>query len=312
LNQLDRYRGCLLGLAAGDCVGSAVEFRPPGTFQPVTDMVGGGPFGLRPGEWTDDTSMALCLAESLIERQGFDPRDQMQRFCRWWRHGHLSSRGRCFDIGLTVKAALARFEKTGEPFAGSTDPRTAGNGSLMRLAPVPMAFAADPAEAVRLAGESSRTTHGAKEAVDACRYYAGLLVGALQGVAKDELLSDHFTPVAGLWQREPLAPKIATIAGGSFKRKSPPQIRGTGYIVDSMEAALWAFHTTDTYRDCVLKAAGLGDDADTTGAISGMLAGAFYGVGDIPAEWRAKLVMRDLIESFADKLHTFATTKGSN
>ena len=85
-------------------------------------MIGGGPFGLAPGEWTDDTSMALCLAESLVERGGFDPRDQMERYVRWWRDGHLSSNGRCFDIGVTVSSALRRFEETGEPCGGSTDP----------------------------------------------------------------------------------------------------------------------------------------------------------------------------------------------
>ena len=123
----------MIGLAVGDAVGTTVEFKAPGTFAPVSDMVGGGPFGLRPGQWTDDTSMALCLAESLIECGGFDARDQMERYVRWWREGHLSSTGKCFDIGNTTRAALSRFEKTGDPFAGSTEPNVAGNGSLMRL-----------------------------------------------------------------------------------------------------------------------------------------------------------------------------------
>src|SRR5215204_2069822 len=129
--QRDRVRGALIGLAVGDAVGTTVEFKAPGTFAPVTDMVGGGPFGLRPGQWTDDTSMALCLAERLIECGGFDARDQMERYVRWWREGHLSSTGKCFDIGNTTRAALSRFEKTGDPFAGSTEPNAAGNGSLM-------------------------------------------------------------------------------------------------------------------------------------------------------------------------------------
>ena len=132
----DRYRGALLGLAVGDALGTTLEFKAPGTFKPITDLVGGGPFGLKPGQWTDDTSMALCLAESLIEKRGFDPKDQMDRYCRWWKEGYLSSTGTCFDIGITVKTALAHYLRSGEPFAGSTDPFTAGNGSLMRLAPV--------------------------------------------------------------------------------------------------------------------------------------------------------------------------------
>lgn len=126
----ERYRGCLLGLACGDAVGTTAEFAARGSFAPITDMVGGGPFGLPPGKWTDDTSMALCLAESLLAKKGFDPRDQMARYVNWWQWGYNSSTGECFDIGLTVRSALMAYMKTGEPFAGSTDPKTAGNGSL--------------------------------------------------------------------------------------------------------------------------------------------------------------------------------------
>ncbi len=138
---IDRYRGAPLGLAAGDALGTTVEFRHPGTFEPLTDIVGGGQFDLAAGEWTDDTSMALCLAESLLERNGFDPVDQLQRYVRWFRHGHHSSTGTCFDIGNTVRDALLRFERSGEPWCGSTDPQSAGNGSLMRLAPIPLSSA---------------------------------------------------------------------------------------------------------------------------------------------------------------------------
>jgi ADP-ribosylglycohydrolase len=216
-SPLSRYHGALLGLAAGDALGTTLEFTRRDTLTPIDDMVGGGPFRLAPGEWTDDTSMAMCLAESLIERRGFDPHDQMTRYARWWREGHWSSNGRCFDIGITVRAALSRFRDTNDPFAGSADPRTAGNGSLMRLAPVPLRYAHEPAAAVRLAAESSRTTHAASEAVDACRYFGALIVGALHGRGKTELLADHFAPAGVDWSRAPLASKIATIAAGSFK-----------------------------------------------------------------------------------------------
>src|SRR5262249_22518341 len=174
MEPIERYRGSLLGLAAGDALGTTLEFKPPGSFEPVAAIVGGGPFGLDPGEWTDDTSMALCLADSLIECRGFDPTDQLRRYVRWYREGYLSSRGRCFDIGGTVASALRHFERTGEAYSGSTDPWSAGNGSIMRLAPVPLFFARDPREAVARAAESSRTTHGTAEAVDACRYLAAL------------------------------------------------------------------------------------------------------------------------------------------
>ena len=174
MDEKDRFLGCLLGLATGDAVGTALEFQPPGSFTPISDMVGGGPFDLAPGEWTDDTSMALCLAMSLVESGRFDAADQMSRYCRWVEEGYLSSNGRCFDIGGTVSAALRRFQETGDPLAGATDHRTAGNGCIVRLAPVPMFCYPDEALADKYAAESSRTTHGAA----VCGQVAGAYYGA--------------------------------------------------------------------------------------------------------------------------------------
>lgn len=306
MTAADRYRGALLGLAAGDALGTTLEFKDPGTFAPLTDMVGGGPFGLKPGEWTDDTSMALCLAESLVEMNGFDPIDQLERYVRWYRHGLYSVKGHCFDIGITTAGALRRFEATGRPDCGSADPGAAGNGSLMRLAPAPLAFAADPAAAVRYAGESSTTTHGARECVDACRYFGGLLVGAVQGRSKAELLASGFAPLPGMWDGAPLAPKVAAVAAGSYVGKPAAAVRGSGYVVHTLEAALWAFAGTDTFRAGALAVVNLGEDADSTGAVYGQLAGAFYGVEGIPAEWRDKLAMRERIEELADGLRAVA------
>ena len=242
---------------------------------------------------------------------GSDPGDQITRYVRWWRKGYLSSTGTCFDIGNATRGALSRFEKTGEPFAGSLDPYSAGNGSLMRLAPVPMFFAGDPAEAIERSADSSKTTHGAEEAVDACRYFSGLLVGALQGVDKATLLSDRYCPVEGHWRQNPLAERIATVAAGSFKHKEPPEIEGAGYVVLSLEAALWAFHRSTCFRDGALLAVNLGDDADTTGAIYGQIAGAHYGVEAIPVEWRQRLTMKAEIESLADQLYDDAVMSGN-
>ena len=310
----DRYRGCLLGLAVGDALGTTLEFKPPGTFTPLTDMVGGGPFNLQPGQWTDDTSMALCLAESLLECAGFDPRDQMQRYVRWWREGYLSSTGTCFDIGNTVAGVLRRFlneeKQTGHanPFAGSTDPHTAGNGSLMRLAPVPLFFAAEgPAEAIEMAGESSRPTHGAAAAVDGCRYMAALILGALNGASKAELLAPFFTPagIETIWQDQPLCEPVKAVAAGSFRSKAGTQIRGSGYVVESLEAALWSFYQSQSFEEGALLAVNLGDDADTTGAIYGQLAGAFYGESGIPHRWLDKLHLRGYIAEVADRLGRF-------
>ena len=292
-----RFRSCLLGLAVGDAIGTTLEFAVPGMFEPINDMVGGGPFNLEPGQWTDDTSMALCLASSLVERAGFDAKDQMDRYCRWQDDGYLSSTGECFDIGRTVCSALQRYRLTGDPFAGSTEPDTAGNGSIMRLAPVPMFHVHDIEAAEHYAAEISRTTHGATESVDACRLLARILVRALRGEPKAEVLladADHLA----------LADRIAAIARGDYRGKPAAEIHGTGYVVRSLEAALWAFDSTTTFRDAVLAAANLGDDADTTAAICGQVAGAFYGNQCIPAMWMKSLAMRENIALLADLLYS--------
>ena len=303
ISVAERYEGCLVGLAAGDAVGTTLEFKTPGTFEPLTDMVGGGPFDLKPGQWTDDTSMALCLADSLITSGGYNAHDQMSRYIRWYREGYLSSTGDCFDIGNTVKDALQRYERSNFALMGSTDAMSAGNGSLMRLAPVAMYFATRPEEAIKLCGESSRTTHGTRVCIDACRYFGGLIVGALHGASKEELLSERYCPVRGLWERVSLCSEIDGIAAGSFKRLHPPDIVGSGYVVKSLEAALWAFYNSATFEEGCLKAANLGDDADTTAAIFGQLAGAHYGINGIPLSWQKQLTYRALISSFAAALH---------
>ena len=306
-----RYRGALLGLASGDALGTTLEFKPRGSFKPLTDMVGGGPFRLQPGQWTDDTSMALCLAESLLECNGFDAVDQMQRYLRWYDEGYWSSTGSCFDIGNATSAALRVFRRTGNGFSGSTEAGAAGNGSLMRLVPIPLFFAKDPDLALRMAADSSRTTHGSATAVDACRYFAGLIVGALGGASKEELLSERYSPLSTPWGADQLHPAVTAIASGSFRGKEANDVRASGFVLHTLEAALWAFATTDDFASGALAAVNLGDDADTTGAVYGQIAGAFYGLEGIPAAWVEKLAMRGEIREMADRLHGQAAGQGA-
>ncbi|WP_312914393.1 ADP-ribosylglycohydrolase family protein [Stenotrophomonas sp.] len=290
-----RFRGCLLGLAVGDALGTTLEFRAPGSFAPLTDMIGGGPFGLQPGQWTDDTSMALCLAHSLLHCRGFDAVDQMNRYCNWYRHGYMSSTGECFDIGGTVSQALEAYLRSGDPFSGSQAESSAGNGSLMRLAPVAMYYAHSPlATVATMAADSSRTTHAAAEAVDACVLFAAQLRMALAGHDKQAILLGHGAT--------PDAPAIAALALRDHVAVDAAAIRGSGYVVDALSAALWCFATTDDYASAVLKAANLGDDADTTAAICGQLAGAYYGLEGIPAGWRQTLHDAAMLLAVADDL----------
>jgi len=295
-----RLRGTLIGLAVGDALGAAVEFKAPGTFKPIDGYRAGGPHGLEPGQWTDDTSMALALADSMIH-VGWNLEDQARRYMAWWHQGEYSVNGRCFDIGNTVSSALSRFETSGDVLScASSDERASGNGSIMRLAPVPIYYADlfpdDIAKLSRLAEQSSLTTHASGRCRSACRYMALLLAGLMHGVSRDEVLSPTWEPLQQLRAAEPLHPDIDEIAEGSFRHRQPPQIVGSGYVVQSLEAALWAFHDAQDFRTAVLKAVNLGDDADTTGAVCGQLAGACWGEGSIPQPWLDGLAERKMIE----------------
>jgi ADP-ribosylglycohydrolase len=181
----------------------------------------------------------------------------------------------------------------------------------MRLAPVPLFYAKRPLEAIAKSAESSRTTHQATVAVEACRYLGALIVGAVNGVSREELLSERYSPVPGYWEKNPLVEEIDEIALGSFKHRQPPKIQGSGYVVKSLEAALWAFYNSHSFREGCLLAVNLGDDADTTGAVYGQLAGAFYGESGIPESWRSQLAYQQLIESLADQLFTLAQSSAN-
>lgn len=294
IDKASRAQGALLGLAVGDALGTSVEFMPRGTFAPVSDMRGGGPFDLQPGQWTDDTSMALCLAASLLEH-GFDMHDQLNRYLDWHDEGYMSSTGRCFDIGGTTSDALERYRRTVTTRAGSADPTDAGNGSIMRLAPVVLYFQDNPADAIRYAAEQSKTTHRAPECLMACQLMAEIMLRALQGQPKDEVLAP--SKLALDW-----TPALQAVAQVEYRNKTPAQIHGTGYVVQSLEAALWCFATTTSYQDCVLTAANLGEDADTTAAVAGQIAGAFYGVDAIPQDWRTRVHLGSDIADMANAL----------
>ena len=294
----DRAIGALVGLAVGDAVGTTLEFKARDSYPPLTDMVGGGPFALSAGQWTDDTSMALALADSLNARDGLNERDVMTRFLSWYEDGAYSSTGRCFDIGVTTRQALGWFKNTGDPVAGSTDPMSAGNGSLMRLAPVAIRYWQNREALCDAAARQSRTTHAAPEAVDACIAFAERLADAIAGKPRIEVLGPRAAD---------LAPKIAEIEAGSWRGKHRDDVRSSGYVVHSLEAALWCVGRTASFKDAVLLAANLGDDADTVAAITGQLAGALYGWSAVPRDWLGRLTMQGRIIGMADELFRSAS-----
>lgn len=297
----DRQRGALIGLAVGDALGAPVEFQPPQSFMPVTDFNWGGPFGLEPGQWTDDTSMALALADSMA-RTGWDLDDQVRRYLAWYQSGEYSVTGQCFDIGFTTAGALRRFQQI-QDARRSGDPaeHASGNGSIMRLAPVAIRYADRFPDSIdqlgRLAAESSLTTHASPQCLSACRYMALLLAGLIHGIDRSEMLDPAWPPLKALRDAEPLHREVELLVSGSYREKQPPEIQGSGYVIQCLEAALWAFHDANDFSDAVLRAVNLGNDADTTGAVCGQLAGACWGESGIPAMWRQRLGRLDLIES---------------
>jgi ADP-ribosyl-[dinitrogen reductase] hydrolase len=289
----NRALGSLLGLAVGDAVGTTLEFSARDSYPRHTDMTGGGPFRLKPGEWTDDTAMALALADSLLTHDSLDEADLMGRFASWRDTGEYSCTGSCFDIGMTVSSALQNWRMHGDPVAGSADPLSAGNGALMRLAPVAVRYWNDRTRLLDVAVRQSATTHRAPEALSASIAYAELLADAIAGRPRSEVLAPRSGTYAG---------KIAAIMGGSWRGKPRDQIASSGYVAHSLEAALWSVGRTATFRDAVLTAANLGGDADTTAAIAGQLAGALYGIAGIPQEWLQRLAWRRTIEDLAQGL----------
>ncbi len=293
--NIDQFRGCFLGQAIGDAVGTTNEFKPKGSFKPISDMVGGGPFALPRGAFTDDHSMGLCIAASLVETGTCDACDQLERFCLWRDRGYMSATGACFDIGNTVAAALRKYKRTQQCECGSTDRDTAGNGSLMRQAAIPMAYAGNPAIAGLMAAKSSRTTHGAPQAVDACRFYAELVAHVLNGV------KDVSACATSLLRENVYDSEISAAVTGAHE-KPYGEIVGTGYVVRSLEAAMWCFYNSSSFEEGCLLAANLGDDADTTAAIYGQLGGAYFGLSGIPARWLDWIAMRAENLHYADEL----------
>ncbi|MGO8739738.1 ADP-ribosylglycohydrolase family protein [Rhodoblastus sp.] len=283
----DRAIGALLGLAVGDALGTTLEFSRRDAHSPVIDIVGGGPFRLQAGEWTDDTSMALCLADSLIANKGLDERELLDRFVRWWEKGENSVKGRCFDIGTTTRHALADYRRNGKIAGeGPHDIYQAGNGTLMRLSPAAIFAAPDAAAAKEIAGRQSLTTHASLLPAESCGLFAQMLVEAIGGARKEEVLR----------AREAGHPDLKEVAAGNWRRKSRHEISSSGYVVHTLEAALWCVERTENFADALILAVNLADDADTVGAVTGQLAGALYGRVGIPERWLDVLAWRDHIE----------------
>ena len=315
ISSIDRWRGAVLGLACGDALGMSVEFADPFPEEPVTEMRPGDRKRLsafkRPsaatddsinipaGSWTDDTSMTLCLAESLLECGAVDLRDQMYRYWLWGRQDHLTAFGKTFGMGPTVREALKRFEAGDEPW-GDASAQT--NGSLMRAAAVPLYFGQRP-QLTEAAADCSDPTHLDPICRAACKVYAVLVAAALDGAPRDRLLA---APAASAGLSRPLPGRLESVLDGELARRDRTQISGANDVQCTLEGALWAFATTSDFESGAVAAVGLGLDTDTTACVYGALAGAHYGVAAIPGRWLEAVQRPELLEDFALRLHAAA------
>ena len=304
ISRLNKFQGCFIGLAVGDALGAPIQFMERDTYFHVMGYTKGGVFYSQKGEYTDDTAMALCLAESLINSKGFDAKDQLNTYVRWLKNGYMSTRNEAYDIGITICSSIVYYMETAKTTTHINQEKYSGNGSLMRLAPV-ILFNADNIEnAVLYAGQSSLTTHASPIAVDACRYLAYFLTLILDGASKHELFSDEATQQMNkFFKNEPLHPEVIKIANGSYVGKKRHEIKSSGYVVHTLEAALWAFYYGETFKDTMLSAVNLGDDADTVGAVTGQIAGAYYGLNKIDTIFLEKLFNKKLILEMSEKLY---------
>ena len=282
-----RAKGAFYGNLIGDALGAPVEFQPRDTFPPVMGMLPCETWDLPAGSFTDDGSLMLCLAASMVNAGKHDPNTALSHYLEWFEDGYLSVNGTCFDIGYTTRAALEDYRDHGIMEAKTSDEFQAGNGSVMRLAPIPVVYFREPLERVWAEGAaSSRTTHTSPAAVWGCGFWATLTALAIGGASKAVLLSwiadIPYNPDPAI-SAYPVAWK--RMLDRRFLTMARDDVKSGGYVVDTCEAALWAFYQTETFAEGACLAVNLGKDTDTVGAVYGILAGAFYGYEGIPKEW---------------------------
>ncbi len=316
--NLDTIRGGIFGVCVGDALGVPVEFRPRSVLKehPVTTMTGHGMHNQPLGTWSDDSSLTLCLVDSLCG--GFNTRDIADKFEAWLGKGLWTAHGSVFDIGSTTFQAICDFTRVSDPtLAGPTHERSNGNGSLMRILPMALAFA-EMAPELRMerACQVSRITHGHVRSQIGCAIYVETAVQLLTGVAPAEaiavasnvVLSSRAAATAA-WRAE-LA-EYSRVLNGQLARMTEDEVHSSGYVVHTLEAALWCLLTSDSYAETVLKAVNLGDDTDTTGAVAGGLAGIVYGPQAIPQDWLDALARRKDIETLCRSFAGSIEKRGS-
>ncbi|MEJ8303828.1 ADP-ribosylglycohydrolase family protein [Saccharibacillus sacchari] len=303
---MDRLSGALLGLTVADALGVPVEFRSRSALDrnPVTDMLGYGTYNQPPGTWSDDSTMTWCTVESLALQGECDTEDLAGRFVRWLTHGYMTPYNELFDIGNATREALERYrtEAVWAKFAGLTHEQSNGNGSLMRI--LPMAFYTrnmEAAERERLVNEVSSITHRHPRSLLACQIYVEMVLKLLEGGSAENAYRETVTSINERYAEHAELHTFERIMNGGLADLKRDEIRSSGYVVDTLEAALWCLLTTDNYREAALKAVNLGEDTDTTAAVAGGLAGILYGEPSIPSEWLSQIAKLDELRELTSK-----------
>ncbi|KAL4924705.1 ADP-ribosylglycohydrolase family protein [Aspergillus undulatus] len=317
-----RIKGSVFGVAVVDALGAPVEFQPRGSFDPVTDFQHNANFSLVPGTWTDDTSLTLCLAKAHIDSKGtFVAQSAIRNYINWYDHGYLSATDYCFDIGSATAKALTIWKQYFDqsPDVQRDDPlghengqpaidrvlkreRCCGNGSLMRVSPIGLVYFRDMNKALEHAAASSDATHPYPTCAECCKIYTKLFVRTLNGASKEELAAEVASTI---FQDKNVKKRLSRYTRIQDWQATPERdIDSSGYVVSTLDAALWSLFTTETFESGALKVVSLGWDADTVGAVYGGLAGAFYGLEAIPSRWVEGLQKRDVVEEIASGLAT--------
>jgi ADP-ribosylglycohydrolase len=308
IGEQQRYAGAVFGTACGDALGALVQGRKPGSFTAVADLAAGGPLKLPRGAWTDDTALFLCLAHSLLDKNGFDPAHQAERYWDWHQEGVLTATGQPVGKVSAISKALAATRWSGNPFSGPHDPKIWDAESLVRVGAVVLYARRTPAQAIEWAADASRVTHQSPGILDACRYYAAMLLAALEGTPKQDLALEAGR-LLGRHYAKPLKPEIAALAQSTILPTNAPGV-ATPTILAALHRVLWILSETDNFRDGLLRVVNLGGHSDVQGALFGQLGGILYGLEAIPAAWRSSLLQADLLESTAYRLLAGASARG--
>lgn len=306
-------KAALFGVAIGDALGVPVEFLSRETLEnnPVMDMLGYGTYNVPAGTWSDDSSLTFCLAEALT--QGFDLQLIGQNFVRWYRKDYWTARGTVFDIGIATQAALIRLENGEHPAnSGGQQENDNGNGSLMRILPLAFYVFHKPVhERYEAIKQVSSITHGHACAIIACFYYLEFARGLIEGYDKLEVYRNLQRNIPGQLTELSIPTqeiqRFDRLLSDNILDLDAQLIQSSGYVLHTLEASIWCLLTTSSYPNAVLKAVNLGNDTDTTAAVTGGLAGLLYGYEAIPRNWLAQLARKEDIEDLSERLFIYTS-----